>query len=557
MSRAAYACGLSALLMTAVVRADDANAVRVTYAKGTPGVATFKQGVKPYSNRDYVVKSMPAELNGLSFARHNSLANEPIAFDAPAGATVYLLMGRSSASTDLRKDLAGEGWELLKQPVEMEGAPKGHGTLSAYRKTFGSATTVLKPAVQSAGGGVVLAKRLEVVSGDTSEPSPAAATAEPAETSAMPAAQSGPTTRCAKQQATIRALEIYQTDSGMMLGQTSEATLTVTPGPKRGLAVVFATHVGKEMMLARDEMLRYVRLQYPNWFAEHAELTFEDKYVGHDGGSIGAALGTLVLSVVDGFTIDPAAAMTGDISANGKVRAIGGVGAKLKGAIASKCTITAVPQDNYDQLVDAVVYNGPSLLMDTQVIGMATLTDAVAAVRTDRADRLARAVAKFADLQQAAAGKPAYLRTKPGLDALAEVLELAPEHYSAKILQQYGQAKLPRTLSATASMYYTTLAAKPVLGILAARSGNTAAASVPSASVRAGLADLRKLRPLADENVRPQIDAWMKLIDAITAYQTHQAPAAAVDRQRQVLLDELSREQADTDMMQKMLKEGI
>ena len=41
------------------------------------------------------------------------------------------------------------------------------------------------------------------------------------------------------------------------------------------------------MRLARDEALRYIRLTYPNWYADAAEISFEDKYVNHDGGSIG------------------------------------------------------------------------------------------------------------------------------------------------------------------------------------------------------------------------------------------------------------------------------
>ena len=122
-------------------------------------------------------------------------------------------------------------------------------------------------------------------------------------------------------------------------------------------------------------------MTYPNWNVETAEISFEDKYTKHDGGSIGAAVGTMIMSVIQGFAIDPDLAITGDISANGKVRAIGGVSAKLHGAIASRCIIAAIPMENEGQLVDAVVYNGPQLVSDIQVIGI------VSPMHRDRAKR--------------------------------------------------------------------------------------------------------------------------------------------------------------------------
>ena len=231
--------------------------------------------------------------------------------------------------------------------------------------------------------------------------------------------------------------------------------------------------------------------------------------------------------------------------------------AKLKGAIASKCLLTAVPEDNYNQLVDGVIYNGPSLVADTQVIGIATLAEAVATVRMDRDPSLAQAIERFSALRQTSKGKPAFYKTKEAKDALSEVAALAPRHYSAVVLQLWAQGKLPKTLSATASQYYTSLATSPAVGVLQRRDKGNSAGAVPSSAVKAGLADLRKLRPLADESVRPLIDAWSRFIEAVAALQEKTGSQQAVERQRQVLLDEMARERADADMLQKMLKEGM
>jgi len=39
----------------------------------------------------------------------------------------------------------------------------------------------------------------------------------------------------------------------------------------------------------------------PREYISKAEITFEDKYVAHDGGSIGAAIGAIILSCIEGF----------------------------------------------------------------------------------------------------------------------------------------------------------------------------------------------------------------------------------------------------------------
>ena len=192
-----------------------------------------------------------------------------------------------------------------------------------------------------------------------------------------------------------------------------------------------------------------------------------------------------------------------------------------------------------------------------QLIGISTLSDAVATVRVDRAPKLNEAIAIFASLQQAAKDNPGYLNGKDAQEKLAKVLELAPQHLSARILLAAAQGKLPKTLSATASEYYTFVAVRVMLGILNERADSTASGQVPSAALRAGLMDLRKLRPLADADVRPLIDAWARFIQAWTALQQGTGSSETLETQRQFLLDEMAQEQADSQMMQKMLKEGV
>ena len=125
------------------------------------------------------------------------------------------------------------------------------------------------------------------------------------------------------------------------------------------------------------------------------------------------------------------------------------------------------------------------------------------------------------------------------------------------MLLSIAQGKQPKTLSATASQYYTFLSVGSMLDVLKQRSESSEAHSVPSSVVRTGLANLRKLRPLSDASVRPLIDAWSRFIGAWNELQEGIGSSQTVEEQRQSLLDEMAREHADADLMQKQLKEGI
>ena len=265
----------------------------------------------------------------------------------------------------------------------------------------------------------------------------------------------------------------------------------------------------------------------------------------------------MILSCIRGFTIDPNAAINGDISANGKVRQIGGVSAKIKGATASKFTLVAIPAGNIDQLTDAVIYVGPELVSDIQVIGIANLDDAVATVRTDRDKKLAQPLELFAAVQKSLQERPASLHGKDVQATLQQVLAFAPQHLSAKVLLAIAQGTQPKTLSASASAYYTLLGVGNMMDALKERSDSAATPSVPSSVVQTGLANLRKLRPMAVENVRPLIDAWARFIGSWNEMQEGLASPHSVEEQRQKLLDEMAKEDANADLMQKMLREGM
>ncbi len=366
-----------------------------------------------------------------------------------------------------------------------------------------------------------------------------------------------------RRQATVKALYVRLMDNGQMLGLASDFILTATPGrpPANGTPVVFPTKVGSEMKLVLDDVLRAIRVNYPSWEASKVELTFEDKYTPKDGGSIGAAIGVLLRSMLDGFEIDPGFALTGDVTADSKIRRIGGVAAKIRGATEAKCEVVGIPEDNSEQLTDAMVWAGVDSIAGVQVFAMKNLDDAVAIARTDRAQNLADAIKLFEEVQQSFKKSPGYLKTPDAGSKLHQILEKAPNHLSAKLLQQVAQGKAPHQLSAAASQYYTYVAVDTVTPMLFeqfdAASKHGKLTKVNHDVVEAGLRDLEKVHRVAAPEMVPLVDGWRDYISALEKLLDKKVSGSYYESKRQALLDIMEKQKVDQALLEKMLHEGI
>jgi Lon-like ATP-dependent protease len=68
-----------------------------------------------------------------------------------------------------------------------------------------------------------------------------------------------------------------------------------------------------------------------------------------DGPSAGAAIAVSVFSAITGKVVCPGIAMTGEISINGSIRAVGGIKAKITAAKRAGATMAIVPMENVEE----------------------------------------------------------------------------------------------------------------------------------------------------------------------------------------------------------------
>ncbi len=92
-----------------------------------------------------------------------------------------------------------------------------------------------------------------------------------------------------------------------------------------------------------------------------------------DGPSAGAAIAVSVFSAITGQSVNQGIAMTGEISINGSIRAVGGVKEKVWAAKRAGATLAIVPAENIDEVQDVQGINVVGVKHISEVIRLAFL----------------------------------------------------------------------------------------------------------------------------------------------------------------------------------------
>jgi hypothetical protein len=149
---------------------------------------------------------------------------------------------------------------------------------------------------------------------------------------------------------------------------------------------------------------------------------------------------------------------------------------------------------------------------------------------------------------------PDFIYTDAAAAQLQQVLELAPNDMSAKLLMLVSQHRVPR-LSARASEYYTIRAVQAMWDTLDNKGG--AHAVLSDAAIDETLKELKKVRPLADLTIRPWIDSWIDFLNAGKELRAGGDSTEDVDEKYQTMVNEAVKLDTNRDLAEKMLHEGM
>lgn len=276
------------------------------------------------------------------------------------------------------------------------------------------------------------------------------------------------TSRPVHHQVQVNGLVVLSTGGDMIGGKVMEinATMRKIAGPSRA---DFVTRVANDMKISKDEALRLAFIKVPEAKqGKRIRFSFDDKYSHKAGGSAGTAFCVAMLALTQEISLDPKVAMTGDISVDGDVLKVGGIGQKIRGAARESLQYVGIPSENKEDVAIMPLLGGLQDFADIQIFSLETVDDALDLAREDRPSQLTAAMAKFAEFQEAVKGSylRSELRKKENRAILEETLELAPHHLSARFLLDAAQGKLPRRLTHRSSLDESFLAFGPMLILL-------------------------------------------------------------------------------------------
>ncbi|QQL45320.1 S16 family serine protease [Sulfuriroseicoccus oceanibius] len=285
------------------------------------------------------------------------------------------------------------------------------------------------------------------------------ATASPvvhAQSSAALSAESGEAQAGLKQNLNkLTALLVADMGGGQLGGEACDLIITAVPGHSGDpISIKFNQEVGDMMSTGLESARRAVLVRHPAApTGQTLEISFADKFTPKDGPSASLAVAMLFESLITGDAFRKDCAVTGDITSDGEVRPIGGLPAKIRAAAKKECGVLCFPKDNENELGDMIVDGDMRLLMQVQVVSVATLDDALAVAKQERPDGVAAAMSALEELlTKAKAEGGAVLKTPESKRKLAGVLEKMPNHMSARAIQLYTQGKLPRSYSLIGSL---------------------------------------------------------------------------------------------------------
>lgn len=306
-------------------------------------------------------------------------------------------------------------------------------------------------------------------------------------------------------QSVIKGLLVEELADGQVAGQASQMNATVVKdGGVKEISVKFNQQVGFSMLQALDEVLKHVALRHGSMpTGATVEIAFEEQYSDKDGPSAAVACALLLDSLITGDPISNQIAVTGDLNADGLVKVVGGIDGKIRGATRRECQVVGIPERNAKTILDLMMIEGVKPLVSIQIFSMATFDEAFDLSRpSDRQpENLREAIAEFSQIQEVL-GKPDgenWLGNQFVVEKLRKVVDLAPNHLSARYLLLKAMGQEPDTLSLEGSLTQITYAAEPLIRAVRQRRFDPDKSDLNEDLYADALYSLKRARPKLDQ----------------------------------------------------------
>lgn len=339
----------------------------------------------------------------------------------------------------------------------------------------------------------------------------------PATPPASPApAATAKTDGLASRQSKVKGLLVKEIAPGDFVGMASQMNATAVRNDDATAAfkVKFNQEVGEMMETALHEVEKFLSVRHSDlpkgW---NVEISFEDKFVPKDGPSAAVACALMLDSLITGYQLDQNFACTGDMNADGAVQPVGGVPAKIEGAVKRKCTVIGIPVKCIQQVEDHMISEGIRSIASIQIFPITTFDEAKKLAGTERSPQFATSAANFAMVSKALLAQKdplPTLRNPKVIEKLRAVLKDTPDCLSTKLLLAKALGKENKALSVIGSLVAVERGGGSILnGLREAGSSTDTRDSLKADTLGTSISTLTKLRPQLDKRIVPYCDSLL------------------------------------------------
>ena len=272
----------------------------------------------------------------------------------------------------------------------------------------------------------------------------------------------GKAEKFAAKQASVYGLSVRQLANGRHAGAASSLSATALRDESvDGIEFHIDQKVGNMTGNSLEEIKKLMRIRHeeegriPSGYK--VEIAFEDKDGLLDGPSAGTAMSLILDSLFTGNELDSEFAVTGAITADGKVTPIGGVAGKIRGATRKGCTLVGVPHENIKGVSDILVLDGIEKLINIQVFSLKTLDEALMVASKNKPEDVQSTIDDFNKVAELIKSKgEESLKNAKVISLLENVVKKMPNHQSAKILLSVAKGNQKKILSLGGSFHQIT-----------------------------------------------------------------------------------------------------
>jgi len=313
-------------------------------------------------------------------------------------------------------------------------------------------------------------------------------------------------------QSQVKGLLVVTLPDGSHAGTATQMNATAVKQKKGANFVLrFNQQVGPLMAGATTEVQKFISVRHsktlPKGYA--IEFGFADKHSLKDGPSAAVACALMANAIITGKKLDPKFAATGDMTATGEVRPVGGVVAKIRGAKKKNCTIFSVPKTNSSAVDDLYVQEGLKAVCEIQIVTVASFKESLAIATLKKSPKIEAALADFEMVKKSVIRNPDNAKHPKVQEKLRAILKIIPGHHSARLVALHGQNRAPQKLSLIGSLNAVEQGAEKFADIL--RNGQLRSTQGLDDPVRDTVFNLSRIRETIDPRTKGLLDAYTKI----------------------------------------------